>query len=158
MTAWNTVNWPLVLEFVKALAAPTAAVIVAWTAAKLAIRGFRSQKLIERRLDWHESMFERLQRTATAFNRASISGRKDHVEEAHEALAELLLLSMTATLYADQQGLFAVTKLIADIELPDSMQITPSIAEMVQQACTQAMEVLAAQLRNDLKLPRLRHQ
>src|SRR5438477_6345189 len=61
------IDWNLVLEFVKALAGPTATLLAAIVVAILGVRTFRRQKRLERRLEWYERTHRRIGEMRNAF-------------------------------------------------------------------------------------------
>ena len=106
----GAIDWPLVLEFTKVLAAPLAAIIVA----RQAIKSFRHQKRIERRLEWYERIHRKLGMVGRSFARAGAiqdAKRIEREEAAYRAGQELAEVADDAWLYAEQSGFEAVQRL-----------------------------------------------
>lgn len=78
----------------KALAAPTAALIGITTAAVLAVRGFRAQKRIERRLKWYDEVLDAIDQVRTAYLAVAID--PDNLES-KRAAAEAYIESRPAS-------------------------------------------------------------
>jgi hypothetical protein len=153
-------DWQLVLEFVKALAAPTAAVIAVVTAARLALRSFRYQKLLERRLDWYEAMLTALSNAYLAYARTIRENRHDTAEdEAIAAIRSATELATKATLYADASGVTAMHKWVQEaVALFGPFDPTPESFARFEAACGAAGGTLTTEMRRDLgvrALPRL---
>lgn len=152
------VNWPLVLEFLteipKAFAAPLTAVVVAW----FAVRGFRRQKAIERRVDWYEKMHRSLAGTANAYALAAyMDDSKDARNAAAQAASnELAFLCTGGFMYADQRGFEAMQRLyegMAHLQVGVGIgPIAPSTADAVGDMCNRAADVLAQEFRKELRL------
>ena len=64
-----SVDWAMVLEFVKALAGPTATVIAVFLVSFLGVRTFRMQKALDRRLDWYERAYSLLDETEDFYSK-----------------------------------------------------------------------------------------
>jgi hypothetical protein len=152
-------GWHLVLEFVKALAGPTAAVLAVWIASSRALRGFRVQKALERRLDWYESMIQALAKAAMKSS-ALTSPEGTELErriEADRAITDAVLLSGAAEMYADAEGVRAMDAFaVAAKLLEDDKQFTKDEAKAFLVSCAVAAGVLSEETRKDLRLRRVR--
>lgn len=147
------VDWPLVVEFLKAVLGPVTVVVVA----TLAIRNFRAQKLIERRLDWYEKTYRALGRTGPLFAfeaRVEPSRRDDYVQRADKAAQELAELMTEGWLYARQSGFEALQRAHEDIAriLSTSKRPMPvEAADEIGDVCNILAIALAKEMRNELK-------
>jgi len=54
------IDWRLVLAFTKALAGPLATLVGAYVVSAMALRTFRGQKTIEKRVEWYERLYKQL--------------------------------------------------------------------------------------------------
>jgi len=147
------VNWPLILEFVKALAAPTAAVVAVIVASKRAVEAFRAQKLIERRLTWYEGMIEGLKQADRGYLEAFISRRREVADAAWERLAAVDQLGFGAMMYADRDGVDAVLRWQERIaELASPREATVESARSFTLASADLATILTNEVRKDLRL------
>jgi hypothetical protein len=160
----NPDEWKLVLEFVKALAAPTAAVVAVVTAARMAVRGFRAQKLLDRRLDWYEAMISLLWDTSSAYWQAALPAEeKERLKagsNAFESGTNLIRLASKSALYTDPEGHEAVVAFLSRwrdgiVGRDPSLEIHAK----VQEVCISTSNALEREMRKDLRLAGLaRHE
>ena len=167
------IDWELILRFVEATAAPAAGVAAVWLAARLAVAGFKSQKAIERRLDWYERMHHAIAQTKLWYARsavpeASVSGSEaaEIRNGTHQSLYELMAVSAEAAIYAQQGGSDAVVSMrfmLGDIEeewegKPSTLAKVNRITSLLQSTS----DVLANEVRLEMKLgdlvPQKRHK
>lgn len=111
-----SVDWPLVLEFLKVLASPAATLTAAFLVAHFAVRTFRRQKALERRLDWHERAVRLLSKTADLAMEYRAALELKFPESAVTFLSALL--SSRAELFA----LFADAEIYATQDAYDEIQ------------------------------------
>lgn len=154
------IDWLLVLEFVKALAGPVATVTAAVLVARFAITNFRAQKLIERRLDWHEQVHRALYATSDAYTRADYAN-KINDSHAGEAWGEASLQSKRlaelcgeAWLYASQSGFAAIDEFqqaMKDSHVEFAGKST-ELARTVNAICMSAASKLSTEMRADMRI------
>lgn len=144
-------NWPLILEFTKALAGPVAAVI----AALFAVRAFRYQKLLERRLEWYAQAARALLGFQMAISKFPLEENKDAAREALDVqVQELLHLFMGAAMYADRKGYWAYSRFLTYLpSLPT--RFTPEDSKAVIEPVSAALTALVNEIRKDLRIGRL---
>jgi len=152
----GSVDWPLVLDFVKAVAAPLAAVVAVFLASRLAVRGFRSQKLLERRLDWYEKMVAQLWATSSAYWEAALPGEELERDKlgakAFRSGKALLVLAHQSALYADTSGHEAVALFVTEWGRVGLADPTIEGHNDIQTACKRLADALATEMRKDLRL------
>jgi hypothetical protein len=157
------VDWQLVLDYVKALAGPLATLIGAIVVTRLALANFRSQKAIERRLDWHERMHRSLHATADLYMRAALAGRipgNDAGEAWRRAYDESKKLGEVCGecwLYASQSGFAAVDELqqaMRDAHVEAGTR-PDELATRVESTCMLAASRLSDDIRKDLRMGQL---
>lgn len=154
-------GWHLVLEFVKALAGPAAAVLAVWVASVRAVHGFRAQKLIERRLDWYVEMMTAARAVVIAFHRAA--DRRDSGADSSEAVVaavdawhRAVAATVGGVLWADARGADAVidyTQQLDRMEPPGSAS-----REQIRALSTASQDlvtILVSEVRKDLRLKAL---
>lgn len=159
------INWPLLLEFVKALAAPVAGVASVVLVSYLGVGAFKRQKAVERRLEWYDQAYCLLGRTGKAFAVASIWNKHDTEGKAYfdaamessQALGDHLEQSW---LYADQGAHDAVETLgkimeEVHVRILQSQRIAGPDAQAIANACHTAALEFAVGMRNNLGLPGL---
>jgi hypothetical protein len=159
-----SIDWVLILEYVKALAAPIATVGAVVLVARLAVNTFRDQKAIERRLTWYEGMHHLLGETADAFAIAThpsssvdVDRARTRIARVNEIATKLGLLSGDAWLYADQEGLDAVQRLTAVMtETLSAGAITPDRSSRIVKLCLVTAASLSHGMRKHLGLKALR--
>ena len=144
------------LEFAKVLA-PILAVSIG---AFWAVRGFRKQKQIERRLSWYEDMVKQLTRTGDAVALAAVHGG---VATARDEVSILLSLTYQGLMYVERGGVAAIEELIDSLKVLQGRDSIPSgSAVKVVAACHVTMTRLVIEMRRDLRLvprwPRLPKQ
>src|SRR5690348_1224407 len=110
-----TVNWGLVLEFVKAFAGPIATLGSATLVAIVGSNAYRRQKRFERRVEWYERMFRQLGISTDAFLEMSAAIKRQDAEGARkfgpqvgEENSKLTSLCAEALLYANEAGATAI--------------------------------------------------
>lgn len=154
------VDWQLVLEFAKVLAAPLAAIIVA----RQAISSFRKQKLIERRLDWYGSIHRKLGAVGRAFARAggiNDAKQREREEDAYRAGQELAEMTDEAWLYAEQSGFEAIQRLTegmasAYVARTEGRISFAHMAEQVTNLSRLVSNALANEMRKELRVSPVR--
>jgi hypothetical protein len=157
------IDWTLILRFVDATAGPAAGVVAVWLAARLAVAGFKSQKAIERRLDWYERMHRAIAQTKLWYARSAVPEESITQAEAaeirngtHQSLYELMAVSAEAAIYAQQAGSDAVANMrftLGDIEeewegKPSTVAKLDRITALLQSTS----DVLANEVRVEMKL------
>ena len=113
------IDWPLLLQFVKALAGPAATVVAVGLVSSQALRTFRGQKTIERRLDWYERLLRQIDHVVVALNAAGLRWKlaKDQAEtkaaagDFGKAVDDLRDLFDSGFMYATATGLVEVKRL-----------------------------------------------
>ena len=157
-------DWQQVLEFLKAVAAPAATLGAVVLVARYAISTFRAQKLIERRLDWHEKVHRSLHSTSDAYARAAYATRINDPQAGKrwqaagtqsERLAELCAESW---LYARQAGFAAVEDFQqkmrdGHVEFAGKGD---ALAERVMRICMSTASRLSADMRRDMGIEDLK--
>jgi len=148
-----------VVDALKALAAPIAAVLIA----QRAIVSFRKQTAIERRIDWYEKMHRQLLLTGRAFARAGhINDDKnlDRLTATKDATEILLNLADEAWMYADKASFHAVQRLAetnAESQVAmNSFGLNKSLTRQMINACYVTANVLAAGFRKELLLDKVK--
>lgn len=145
-------NWPLILEFTRALAGPLAAVIAAF----FAVRAFRYQKLLERRLEWYAQAGRALLGYQMMIIKFPSEENKDAAREALDAqVQELLHLFMGAAMYADKKGYWAYSRFLTYLPtLPT--QFTSESSQAVFEPVSTALTALVNEIRKNLRIGRLK--
>lgn len=161
-----SVDWPLALDFVKVLASPTATVVSVILVAWFGVRTFRSQKALERRLEWYQDMHALLVQTADAFAIAAAPSAgadgartQARINRANTLTQQLGQKANDAWLYADQHGLDAVQRLSANLAewLAESPGVpTKGQAGRVAPLCLLTADALSKGMRRRLGLKPLR--
>lgn len=157
------VDWQIVLEFVKALGTPAAAVFGIWLASHLAVKGFRKQKTIERRLDWYERIHRDIARLKHAHVRSALPAdsvdeatRKEVVTQVHDALYQLVATAGEASLYAHQKAFQTVWNLRLSLQsLDEEWEHRPQTTQKIESAVCllqNASDVLAEEIRAEMGL------
>jgi hypothetical protein len=154
------------IEYVEALAAPLAAIIGFWIAARLAVTGFREQKALELRLDWYRRMHLALSHLKHAFAMIPLEREKPALElvrarndAANEAVFRLMAASAEASLFAEADSFRAVWELRLLLEQVDTAyhgRSYPLAALMeLTGAIQDTSDRLAVEMRTGLKLSEL---
>lgn len=150
-------DWPLLLEFTKALAAPTAAIVVVFIASSRAVKGFRSQKLIERRLSWYEVTAEGLVKAAFRYRLAvQAPDDVDATNEANDALSLVMQQHSAALIYAERAGYTALNEWVSGIStLPPPRESSELVSEWFHQLSAVTASVLIEEARKEMRLPQI---
>jgi hypothetical protein len=161
------IDWRLVLEYVKVLVAPIAAVVGAVLVSRLGLDAFRRQKAFEFRVAWYAEAYRLLDRAAKAIMAATFysdqSGgegraRFDRALEASTDLGDHLAQSFV---YADQDAHQAVADLGQALQtilqrIETSKRISVQDGEDYGNACLLTSLKIAAGLRRDMRQAALR--
>jgi len=146
------VDWPLVLDFTKALASPIAAVTAVYLGGRLTIRGFRAQKLIERRLNWYEQASESIAEMLLTADRAIYSGEETEVENARHAAFQAMECCVKAPIYAEKVGLDAMMIWLSRVRPLVASALSKNTVEQLRSACADVRFSIANEIRADLRL------
>jgi hypothetical protein len=162
----RTIDWQLVLEFLKALAGPIATVTAVLIAAKLALRTFLGQKAIERRLEW----FGRLHHQVDVLIACAVDIRSlmelDKTDALGKRRSGFLALSEQLRATCDEGALYASQDILHTIQQLRNAIIRFHVAQhegtldhaavtaFIDQ-CDRVLQSLRAQLRAEMGLPRL---
>ena len=154
------VNWPLVLEFTKVLAAPVLSLFGAIWISRLAVRTFIAQKSFERRVEWYVAIHRAITTLPVACNHwahavargndLEIERRKDDAMAAQRGLAQL---GTDGVLFASPRALDAVKRLTGKLSGTGSMladlieRPTWQTAHPIEVACTEAGLAIADEMR-----------
>lgn len=152
-------GWHLVVEFVKALAGPVAAVLAVWIASIRAVHGFRAQKLIERRLDWYEKVIKQLDVTARAYDSLGRDPQRPELRENVEReIKAMHALNDGALMYADSAGVRALATF--NINAGKALHVPDLVkgSEELRTVCGQAQYELVSEVRKDLSLEPLQYR
>lgn len=142
----------LALEFLKAIAAPLAAVCCVYLAARMGVRGFRRQKLLERRLDLYDSLVKHFNEVEREVRWAV--REPESVEQrarAGAAISAAMTLSISVQMYLDRTGSDALDVWGAAMKGLDFSK--PETADFVTDATVRAVIDVRHELRRDLGLP-----
>ena len=155
------VDWHLVLEFLKVLAAPLAAVAIAG----LGLRSYRAQKRFDRRSEWYQHLHGQLGKTADLFRwagAAHAAGQPDRAKKRmDEALAASLALSERMSegfLFGLKSDLVALRRVGLEFErihreIEMESHISDDLGTRAADACLSAANEVAAGYRKELGLP-----
>jgi hypothetical protein len=154
-------GWHLVLEFVKVLAGPSAAVLAVWVASLRAVHGFRAQKLIERRLDWYVEMMTTARAVVIALQRAvdqreSGADTTEAVATAAEEWNRAVAVTVGGVLWADARGAAAVIDYTEQLKRIDPPASAPrEQIRALSTASQKLVTILVSEVRKDLRLKAL---
>lgn len=154
------VDWPLALEFTKALAGPIATVAVVVVVARQARLTFLRQKVAEKRFDWHETVHSVLDELHKAYIDIQIAGeRKESIEPAVNAMKAIglrfLKIADRSWLFAGPRGFHAVQQLISQLAEAREWEMKSFSASHVAKVADlleTASIVLSAELREHMKM------
>jgi hypothetical protein len=150
------IDWHLLLDFVKALAPPVAAVTGVWLAGQLAVRGFRRQKMIERRLNWYDEVLERLEEmVVTAEKAVTALGDEALLTEARTAAYSAIRSVSKAHVYAERSGFDALAKWGEEVHPIVTSALTPDAVQRLRAKCSEISVALSVEVRSDLLLKQL---
>jgi phytoene/squalene synthetase len=150
------VDSPLVLEVVKALAPPVAAVLAVFIASDRAVRAFRYQKLIERRLDWYETAINALFKAPDSFQAMMEELDEEAVRKALDAIQEISTLSHGSFMYAEKEGYQALidwsSRVKALVPFPKDKPGRLDSARQFKKGCYRTARLLVHEMRKELRL------
>ena len=146
------------LEWGKVLAAPIAAMIIAFVAPLMALRGFRRQKLAERRIRWYETMIQRLHRVRDSYSEFRNLGEEETVV-ARQRVFSASRVAMLAGMYAEPAGVYNSREWYEKMPLgPDALPTTsPGECEEIFEECLKLEHSLIVEIRKEFtatKLPK----
>jgi len=112
-------NWQLILEFTKALAGPIATLVGAYLVSRMALRTFRGQKTIEKRVDWYERIYKQLEllnvaltSLASDIEKSNSTQARQSMQGVKEALGPLENICDEAFVYASARVFKEIPKFI----------------------------------------------
>jgi hypothetical protein len=155
------VDWPMLLEFTKALAPPLATVGAVFIVAREARLTFLRQKVADKRFAWHEEMHSIIDELHKAYIRLEIAGRaKENIQgPAHEIGAiglRFVTIADKSWLYAGPKGFLLVQQLITRLAETRDTEITKGFSQshvaVVSDLLENASVVLASELRQQMKM------
>lgn len=154
------IDWSLVLEFTKALAAPIATVVAVFVVARQARLTFLRQKVTDKRFEWHEEMHGVLDELHRAYIDIEIAGRaKQPITPAVNAMKavglKLLKFGDRSWLYAGPRGFHVVQQLItqlAELREWETTSFSPQQIAKVSDLLDNASVVLSEELRHQMKM------
>lgn len=155
--------WEVGLELAKVVITPIATVAGAFLVAVLGIRGFKHQKIIERRLDWHERLHRAIEGTADSYARAAYANRINATDAgekwkaANEEAKRLTAIVGESWLYASQEAFGIVDQLQKDMMSLHTEYMTDSatLSEEAKATLMHASAALSAAVRKELGIPEL---
>ncbi|HYJ79120.1 MAG TPA: hypothetical protein VEW03_05950 [Longimicrobiaceae bacterium] len=142
-----------IVAVVKELAGPAAGVFGIYIAARQAIKGFRAQKLLERRLDWYDRMIKEVGGAQVAVEVAGLEGSPEAGGNARWRLAAARDTGWQSNLYASPSGhreVEAWRERVRQVAYHHPPVMGQPESESVSAACTHLVKVLAAEMRRDL--------
>jgi hypothetical protein len=158
-----SVDWVLLLEYIKALAPPLTAGVVA----VVGFKSWRKQKALERRLDWHERIHPVLGEVVKGYLLASLAPESQRIKRVDEAIRlswDLMALTEEAWIYGTQKAFDATRQLREEMTefhkslITSGSQVTGDMARQVQATCSRAQEALATEIRGKLGMEVLRQK
>lgn len=146
-----------VLDWVKALAPPLAALGGVWLAATRALLSFRTQKEIERRITWYETLLVDLNKATalvTAYTQ-SPSPPAEMLRDLNTALVKLGEVNSLAPLYADDVVMDVCDKIARSVmPLAGRRVIDPRHLQQVYSVSAEAVRVIGNEYRMGLRAVR----
>jgi len=160
------IDWRLVLEYLKVLVPPAAAVLGAVLVSRLGLAAFRRQKAFERKVAWYEEAYRLLDRSAKAMMMATLYPDQSHGEgelrlgQANEASVKLADHLGESFMYADQdahQAVIDLTKNVLAIQkrISDAKHISEQDSKEYVHVVQLTSLKIAAGIRRDMGEPAL---
>lgn len=162
------VDWPLVLEFTKALAGPVATVTSVVLVARFALSKYRTEKVTERRLQWYDAALSKLGEATDVFGKLEGAIRAGNREQGAELYPQALrMISVLAAhfeqalLYAPQSSIDVIQRAMKEMtalqrKSYEPTGTTPEIVRELAMECMVAAAKLSEDARRELGIPQVR--
>ena len=155
------IDWQLVLEFAKVLAAPLGAIAIA----AIGLRTYRVQKSVDRRSEWYQQLHGLLARTADLYRWAGAANADGNALRSKHWMDEALAASLSLSARTGEgyvcgleDDLVALRRLSLELErchreVQSLGFVSEGIGKRAADACLVAANTVAAGYRRELRLP-----
>lgn len=155
------IDWQLVLDFAKVLAAPLAAIAIAI----LGLSSYRGQKRVDRRIEWYQQLHSLLVRTADLHRWAGAAHAAGDAERSGYWMAKAIAASQSLSerigegfVFGLEADLVALRRLVVQLEechgaMKSQGHVSDETGNQAAGACAVAANVVAAGFRRELGLP-----